>query len=105
MAVAVISMITAMALFGMTSFMDGSKESVTRKNAQSFAQMVAAARAVGIEFKLNTKEGILAELVQGIQGKGAFADITFRLNLGDGERAGVLRVCTLDATGHIRIDA
>ena len=55
--------------------------------------------------KVNTKEGILAELVQGIQGQGAYGEMKFRLNLEDGERARVLRACTLDATGHIRIDA
>jgi prepilin-type N-terminal cleavage/methylation domain-containing protein len=103
MAVAIISMIAAMAVFGLSGLTDRSKETVVRRNAQSFAQMVANARAAGVEFRATTMEGIMAELAEGRNGAGVFSDTKFSLSIAVDARAEVLRICTLEPTGLIRV--
>jgi prepilin-type N-terminal cleavage/methylation domain-containing protein len=92
MAVAVISMLAAIGIFTMGSINDDARQTMARRNAQSFAQMVASARAVGVEFHSSTKEGILAELVKGVRGQ---------LNMQPETRTALLHFCSLDAGGNI----
>jgi prepilin-type N-terminal cleavage/methylation domain-containing protein len=101
MAVAVISMLAAIGMFTLSSVMDEGQQTVARKNAQSFSQIVAAARAAGAEFHSTTKEGMLSELIAGVNGAGQFSHTKFQLNVQGAARASLLKLCTLDAAGHI----
>jgi prepilin-type N-terminal cleavage/methylation domain-containing protein len=104
MALGVISMLAAVALFNLTNIMGAGKEAATQRNAQQFCDTYAAARAAGAEFKCAGASGILDELIAGKRGQGQFSTSEFRLPLAHDDRRAVLKMCTYDAmTGNINL--
>ena len=98
MALAVVSMLAAVAIFNLSSIVGAGKESAALRNAQQFCETYAAARAAGAEFKCAGAAGILDELIAGKKGQGQFSTSVFRLPLDRDDRRGVLKMCTYDPT-------
>ena len=95
-AVAIISMLAAVAVFNLSSSIGCTKVTKSRSNAQSICHLYQSARSVGAKFRSTTKEGILEELIAGKKGSGAFASSEFRLELGGEEKAAALSYCQFD---------
>ena len=95
-AMAIISVLAAVAIFNVSSSIGSSTVVKSRRNAQSICQLYQSARSVGATFTSTTKEGILEELIAGKQGSGAFATSVFQLELGGAEKAAALAFCSFD---------
>jgi prepilin-type N-terminal cleavage/methylation domain-containing protein len=102
MALAVISMLAAVAIFNLTNVMDAGKDAAATRNAHQFCHLYAAAKASGVQFFSNGAAGILDELTEGKRGRGGFSTTEFRLPLDESEKQAVLKRCDYDAlTGTV----
>lgn len=96
MAIAIISMLSAVAMVAFSNINDAAELAKTRQNAQTICQVYGSAKSVGAVFTSTTKEGILDELIEGRKGKGPFAGSLFQLSLGDREKKEALALCMFD---------
>jgi len=104
MAVAILSTVTAMALFGMSSVFGAGQLAADQRNAQQLCQTHAAARAAGVEFRSATPEGLLEELSAGVRGQGVWSAAEFRFHVDPDNRRAVVRRCEYDAaTGTLTL--
>ena len=102
MAIAIISMLAAIAMVAFTNVSGAGRDVVVQRNAHQFCTMHAAAVAAGVEFHATTQAGILDELVEGRRGRGLFAGSEFRLPLVASQKPAVLELCAYDAaTGMV----
>ena len=104
MALAIISMIAAVAIFNLSGVVDAGRQAASLRNAQQFCQTYAAAKAAGAQFSTAAAAGILDELIQGKKGRGQFAASEFRLPVADEEKTALLKLCEFDPmTGNIEL--
>ena len=95
-AMAIISMLSAVAMFSLSDVNGAARSAKSKRNAQSICSLFQSARSVGVEFNSTSKEGILDELIKGKSGKGALSTSVFQLSLDSEERASALAFCMFD---------
>jgi prepilin-type N-terminal cleavage/methylation domain-containing protein len=94
--VALLSCLAAVAIFSLSDVTGASTVAKSRRNAQSFCQTYASARAAGADFRSATKEGILDELIEGKAGRGAFRTSRFQFPIAVQEKAALLEFCKFE---------
>ena len=97
MAMAIVSMLAAVALVGFMNVNGAAERVKARNNAQAICHLYESAKSVGAVFTSTTKEGILEELIAGKNGRGRFADTVFTLSLADREKREALALCSFDS--------
>ena len=96
-ALAIISMLSAVALFSLSDVNGAARTAKSKHNAQSICSVFQSAKSVGVKFDSDTKEGILEELIKGRKGSGALSTSVFQLSLEGEEKASALAYCAFDA--------
>ncbi len=83
MVVAILGVITALALPGLAGVLQGSRSAKSKQQAQAIAQTFAAAEAVGAVFASHSREGVVDALTrpEGVTGVGIFENVTFSVKL------------------------
>ncbi len=99
-AMAIISMLSAVAMFGLSDVNGAARTAKSKRNAQSICSLFQSARSVGVNFNSDTKEGILEELIKGKSGKGALSTSVFQLSLEGEEKASALAYCKFDMASN-----
>ena len=101
MALAVISMLAAVAIFNFSSIVDQGRDASALRNAQQFRDTYAAPKAAGAQFNAASVTGILEELIAGKRGKGLFSSSEFRLPVDHKEKRAIVKLCEYDAVSGL----
>lgn len=101
--IAVIGVIAAIAIPGMSGIFKTSNQAKVRQNAQSLASVFANSRACGATFAAYDKDTVINALtsVDGVHGKGNLAEVVFKVPMDAVEIQSVKDSTTLvgDGTG------
>ena len=83
MVVAILGVITALALPSLAGVLQGGRSAKAKQQAQAIAQTYAAAEAVGAVFAIQSREGVVDALTrpQGVAGIGIFENVIFSVKL------------------------
>ena len=89
MAMAVVSMIAAVAISSLGGMKDSGRDAVLHRQAEMVAFKFASAQAAGAKFAVQSREGVVDALTQpgGVKGGGIFSDMVFSLDLSPDERS------------------
>ena len=78
--IAILAIVSAVAIPTMNMIHDSADESKARRNAQSIASIGASAQIAGFEYTSTTKEDAASELVAGVFGTGRLSNMEFRVS-------------------------
>jgi len=83
MVVAILGVITALALPALAGVLQGGRSAKSKQQAQTIAQTFAAAEAVGAVFAIPSREGVVDALTrpEGVTGRGIFENVIFSVRL------------------------
>lgn len=83
MVVAILGVITALALPALAGVLQGGRSAKSKQQAQTIAQTFAAAEAVGAVFAVSSREGVVDALTrpEGVTGVGIFENVIFSVKL------------------------
>ena len=83
MVVAILGVITALALPALAGVLQGGRSAKSKQQAQTIAQTFAAAEAVGAVFAVSSREGVVDALTrpEGVTGVGIFENVIFCVKL------------------------
>lgn len=83
MVVAILGVITALALPSLAGVLQGGRSAKSKQQAQAIAQTFAAAEAVGAVFATQSREGVVDALTrpEGVTGVGIFENVIFSVKL------------------------